>query len=100
LAAGQRILILPSGQSAGSDAGQQVQASWQAGDWAQVEALASGPHREIAQRINTEAPTEPALADPSDLSAIASVLEESRDLRAAIAALLADPVPRLQESAE
>lgn len=102
LRAGQRMLILPARPAAPAPEDDPLRSGWQGGDWPRIARDALPPHAEIAGRM--AAPSGPTAADrppgsPPVLSALAARIDDSRRLRAEVAALLDDPAPRPAEAA-
>lgn len=101
---GQRVLILPSDPAPAPAPEDVLRSAWHSGDWAGLDAMADGPHRAIALRMEGAVADEPQATDPErlvrDLPRLAQQLEDSRVLREEIGALLAAPSPALSPEGE
>ncbi|MHA7887299.1 hypothetical protein [Roseicyclus sp.] len=102
LRAGQRMLILPARPAAPAPEDDPLRSGWQGGDWPRIARDALPPHAEIADRM-AGLPAASAVdrppGSPPVLSALAARIDDSRRLRAEVAALLDNPAPRPAEAA-
>jgi len=90
----RRPLILPERQDLETDQPDPVMQAWENADWPELSEIADGPHAEVANRMIALAENPPDLAAAlDDLAAVSGAVDDSRSLRAAIAALLQQPSP-------
>jgi hypothetical protein len=95
LSAGQRMLILPADVAQPQPA-DGLRIAWQEGNWPRLAADATGPHREVAERLlNAQGDGGPLDAGllASDLPLLSAQVADSRALRAAVGGLLSAPSP-------
>ena len=83
----RRPLILPS-RDGPETAPEPAQIAWQNRDWETLAIEGSGAHSGIANRLAALSPEQQA---PENLAELADQVEDSRDLRALVAELLAEP---------
>lgn len=90
----RRPLILPAPDDPPEGTANDATTAWREADWARLAETARGPHAAIATRIS-DLQTAPSgttpPASPPDLNAMNATLEDSRELRATVLNLLAQP---------
>ncbi|MBF9042652.1 hypothetical protein HKCCE4037_04900 [Rhodobacterales bacterium HKCCE4037] len=88
----RRPLILPARAEEETEPDPLVVA-WETSDWERLAELAEGPHAAIATRMSSRPDADSPQEPFGDLATLSAAVSDSRDLRQAIGALLADPAP-------
>ncbi|MEJ6393022.1 hypothetical protein V8J82_07145 [Gymnodinialimonas sp. 2305UL16-5] len=88
-------LILPLTESEPSEVPNPAQQAWRERNWSELAETGRGVHADIANYMLrlTDPVGLPDIAEPVDLTGLNSSVSESRDLRAAINAILDQPAP-------